>query len=178
MKNIKIKYLADKKDIINTVELDKLCFEEDEQATVEIYTEWNKKNKNLFTLMYEDDKLIGYINFLPLTEECISLIRQGVKKDSDITKDDILNYEKHDTYTCLFVSLVVHPDYQNTNAMIRLLTAWRKHIEEEIIDRMNITIDSILVDCVNDKIKELVTRLDFKPIIKNNRMNIYEGDIF
>lgn len=177
MKRQKIKYKANAKDIVNTVELDKLCFEEDEQATVEIYTDWNKKNKDLFTLLYEGSKLIGYINFLPVTKECADGIRKGIKKDSDITADDILNYEKDDTYTCLFVSLVVHPDYQNTNAMLKLLTAWRKHIEE-VIEKKNITIENILVDCVNDKIKELVKRLKFKPVIKNDRMNIYEGDIF
>jgi hypothetical protein len=127
--------------------------------------------------MYEGSTLVGYINFLPITNECAKLIRKGIKKDSDITGEDILNYEKHDTYTCLFVSLVVHPDYQNTNAMMRLLTAWRKHVKE-LMQKNNITIESILVDCVNDKIKELVKRLKFKPIIKNDRMNIYEGDIF
>ncbi len=177
MKNIKFKFTADQNDIINTVELDKLCFEEDEQATVEIYTKWNNKNNDLFTLLYDGDFLVGYINFLPLTDECVDLIRAGKKKDSDITEDDIVNYEDYGNYTCLFVSLVVHPDFQNTSAMIRLLTAWRQHMEELMEDK-NIIIDSVLVDCVNKKIKELVTRLNFKAIIKNNRMNIWEGDIF
>ena len=79
MKRMKIKYKANAKDIFNTVELDKLCFEEDEQATVEIYTEWNNKNKDLFTLMYEGSTLVGYINFLPITNECAKLIRKGIK---------------------------------------------------------------------------------------------------
>lgn len=177
MKKFQVKTFVSLEDVKFMCELDKKVFKENNQVEFKICEEWYNKNPRIYTAITDSDKLIGYINFMPITEDCYNRIKNGSLQENNVPVEDILRMEKNGSYYCLFSSVVIDKAYQNTEAFTILITTFYKNMLDHL-NKNNIKIVSIIADCVNKKMEQFVINSGFKRVFKNKNSNIYEGNIF
>ena len=76
------------------------------------------KNNDSFILVYDEDKLAGYINFFPVSKKIDDdyLSFESTKMwDDDISADDITDWQ--DENNIFIISVVTHPDYRDGEAI-------------------------------------------------------------
>lgn len=111
------------KDIQEAVELDYLAFPGMEHVEPIECWEWFNFNSDIY-LFVEDTKtkkIVAYTNTAPITEECYERIKTGTFLTTDITNDMILSYEMPYSYSLYFFSIVIHPDYRDTDIFYTLI---------------------------------------------------------
>lgn len=155
------------------IELDKLVFNGEDIGDENKCREWLKRNKDIYTVLLLDGHVIAYINFMPITDTAYETIKQGKLKDYELDKNDIIEFSSNKSLKCLFTSIVAHPDYQ-TEAPLVLL--WRGFLNK--LKNLNVTISSVIADCVSEKGEKLAIHgLNAKFITNSHNGKIYEGNI-
>ena len=120
-----------------------------------------------------DNKVIGYINFMQITDTAYNKVKQGKLKDYELSIDDIVLFQSKKPLKCLFTSIVIHPDYQTGFALNRL---WQGFIDK--LKSLNLTITSVIMDCVTDiGEKCAIQYLSAKFVNNSKNGKIYEGNI-
>ena len=163
--------------IKKSIELDKLVFQDEcDICDIDTCMEWTRKNDKLYTFLLANGELIGYTNLMPVTNEFYDKFKSGKLKDSSISKDDIVVYEKNKTYKCLFVSIVVSPKFQNTLALKYLFQGFVNKMK--ILKNEGIHISNILMDCVSVMGRKCAIKmLNGKFITNSSNGEIFEGDL-
>ena len=155
------------------IELDKLVFKGDDIGAFDKCKEWVKRNPDIYTVLMADNKVIGYINFMPITDTAYNKVKQGKRKDYELGKDDIIAYSSNKPLKCLFTSIVIHPDHQKGLELARL---WKGFINK--LKSLNLTIVSVIMDCVTEMGEKCAKNyLGARFITNSNNGRIYEGNI-
>lgn len=155
------------------IELDKLVFKGKDIGAFDRCKEWIKRNPEIYTVLMQDDKVIGYINFMPITENAYQAIKQGKLKDYQLSSEHIIEFQSKKPLKCLFTSIVVHPDHQTGLALIRL---WKGLLNK--IKSLNLTISSVIMDCVSYLGEKCAKNCLGAHFIANSyNGKIYEGNI-
>ena len=155
------------------VELDKLVFKGEDIGAFDKCKEWVKSNPDIYTVLMQNNKVIGYINFMPITDESYNKIKEGKLKDYELNNDDIISFSNCKPLKCLFTSIVIHPDYQKGLA---LKTLWKGFLNK--LKSLNLTISSMIMDCVTylgEKCAKNYLGAQFITYSQNGK--IYEGNI-
>ena len=76
--------------------------------------------KNLDT---QSGRYIAYAALMPVTDECYERIKKGDFIDTGITPDMLLSYDMPFPYSLYFSSIVIHPDYQNSEVFMKIFNA-------------------------------------------------------
>lgn len=113
------------KDIQEAVELDLLVYDDVYHVDATQCEEWYHVNPDIYVMAKDNttNKVIAYVNISPVTDECYERIKNGDFIDTGITADMILSYDMPFPYSVYFSSIVIHPEYQNTNVFTKLLNA-------------------------------------------------------
>ena len=155
------------------IELDKLVFKGDDIGDEDKRKEWVEINPDIYTLLMLDNRVIGYINFMPITDKAYNKIKQGELKDYKLDKNDIIAYSNNKPLKCLFTSIVIHPDHQTGLA---LKTLWKGFLNK--LKSLNLTISSVIMDCVSTLGEKCAKNyLGAQFITYSNNGKIYEGNI-
>lgn len=155
------------------IELDKLVFKGDDIGAFDKCKEWVKRNPDIYTVLMQDDKVIGYINFMPITDESYNKIKEGKLKDYELNNDDIISFSNCKPLKCLFTSIVIHPEHQKGLELARL---WKGFINK--LKSLNLTIVSVIMDCVTEMGEKCAKNyLGARFITNSNNGKIYEGNI-
>lgn len=176
MINWEIVYEPTRKLIEDSIVLDKIVFN-DECDICDIATcmEWTNKNNKLYTFLLKDNKLIGYINLMPVTDEFYNRFKDGKTKDFEITASDIVGYEVGKPVKCIFVSIVLHPDYQKTMAVKYLLDGFIQKIKN--FQNKGYIISDIAMDCVSEMGERCARNwLKASQVAYSRNGKIYEGN--
>ncbi len=177
MEKFTIKTLVSLEDVKNMCLLDQEAYPESEQVPFEACKEMYEKNPFIYSAIFDGTELVGDINFLPITDECYEKIKSGQLKEHYMSADDIVVMEPNKEYYCLFSSIIIKKSYRNSEAFFLLLSSFYKNMKNKL-QRENIKIKSIITDVVNDKMEEFVINSGFKQVYKDDKFNIYEGNIF
>ena len=112
-------------DIAQAVCLDALVYEDIYHVDATRCEEWFAVNPDIYVMAKDNksDKIIAYVNISPVTDECYNRIKRGDFIDTGITADMILSYDMPFPYSVYFSSIVIHPDYQNTEVFMELFNA-------------------------------------------------------
>lgn len=112
-------------DIRQAVQLDALVYDDSNTVNIERCLEWFNVNPDIYVMAKESStgRIIAYVNICPVTDECYERIKLGDFIDSKITSDMILGYDMPFPYSVYFCSIVVHPDYQNTEVFLKLFNS-------------------------------------------------------
>ncbi len=112
-------------DIAQAAYLDKLVYDDIYLVTVSQCEEWLAVNPDIYVLVKDihTDRFIAYANLMPVTDECYERIKNGDFIDTGITADMILSYDMPFPYSLYFSSIVIHPDYQNTEVFMEIFNA-------------------------------------------------------
>ena len=160
MGNFVIKNFVSLEDVKQMCELDKMVFDKPNQVDFEICKTWYDKNPLIYTAIYDNHQLIGYINFMPISDQLYNKFITGTFMEQNISPDDILVMESGKEYYTLFSSVVVREDYQNTDAFLLLISNFYRNMKAKLM-RENIKIKSTIADCVNKKIKQFPLIIQF-----------------
>jgi len=162
-------------DLEDMVELDKLTYLPEDSANIEELITWYNQNKDIFVLLKDDKKLIGYSIFFPITKECYNKYKNGEILEGEIEGKDILNWQENCSHYVLFNNISINPKYQNGEA-IKILTQGIK-IKIDELKNKNIKLNNVVAECDSpDGIKYLTRTFNFKPVGTNNARGIlYEG---
>ena len=102
-----------KKDIFDAVQLDYQTYDDMYFVNIDQCYDWFDINPDIYVMAFNDDKLIGYINFSPVSRETYDLIASGNNIDTFINKDSIVPYVDEKNYYFYFSSIVVKKEYQH-----------------------------------------------------------------
>ena len=173
MKNFEIVYCPTKNDIKEMIQLDCEAYNELDCGILDKCLKWKEKCPEIYTAIKYDRKIIGYINFVPITKECYSKIKSGNLKDYELIDGDLLNFKEGLNY-CLFMSIVIDEKFRNTEVIIMLMNAFFKKIN--FMKQKNIIINNVICDCVSKDGEKLVKENFNAKFICNskNGTKIYE----
>lgn len=112
-------------DIAEAAYLDTLVYDDIYLVTVEQCEEWMAVNPDIYVLAKDThtNRFIAYANLTPVTDECYERIKNGDFIDTGITADMVLSYDMPFPYSLYFSSIVIHPDYQNTEVFMEIFNA-------------------------------------------------------
>ena len=112
-------------DITEAVYLDTLVYDDIYHVDTTQCEEWFRVNPDIY-VMAKDTKtnhVIAYVNISPVTDECYERIKNGDFIDTGITSDMVLSYDMPFPYNLYFSSIVIHPEYQNTEVFMEIFNA-------------------------------------------------------
>ena len=165
-------YMSDN-DIKEAINMDYDYFSNDfDMGVFSVCKEWQNKNSEIYITVKKENKLIGYICFMPLKKSTYEKYRKGLLHDNKLSGDDIDIYKPNRKYRCLFCSIVIKKEYQNGNTIKVLLKALKQKLLE--LKSRNIEIERVLADCVTPDGMKLASKLGFKFICKHDGGSIYE----
>lgn len=112
-------------DIAQAAYLDRLVYDDIYLVTVEQCEEWMAVNPDIYVLAKDTktNRFVAYANLTPVTDECYERIKKGDFIDTGITADMVLSYDMPFPYSLYFSSIVIHPDYQNTEVFMEIFNA-------------------------------------------------------
>ena len=177
MKNFIVKNITEDKYIKEALKLDAVVYPNITQVDFETCKMWSNKNPYIYHFIFDNEKLIGYCNFMAISESCYKRYISGKMRDNTIGEKDVITLKKNRSYRFLFCSLVVDEKYRDGEALTYLLTSFYRNTKRLFKDK-NITVKSVIADCVNKDIEEFLKNSDFKLVHKSTDSAIYEGNIF
>lgn len=131
--------------------IDSLVYPSDLRATQQVCLAWLDRNPDIYTILLDrsTNRVVGYINAMPLEEEYYRSIESGACLDVDFPPRAIRRYELPDFYLLYFCSIALHPSYHTTAAF--------KALYDAFIDKMlclaeqEICFSEVLADAVSDE---------------------------
>lgn len=114
-----------REDIREAVLLDTLVYDDIYHVDTTQCEEWFEVNPDIYVMAKDNrtNRVIAYVNVSPVTDECYERIKNGDFIDTGITADMLLSYDMPFPYSVYFSSIVIHPDYQNTEVFMQLFNA-------------------------------------------------------
>lgn len=155
------------------IKLDKVFFKGEDVGTLSKCKEWLSVNDDIYTVLLLNKKVIGYINFIPITDDFYEKFKAGSVRDSNLSKSDVLTFSAEKPLKCLFTSIALNKRFRKTLALQMLWIGFLKKIKS-----YNVVIDRVIMDCVTDiGEKCAIKHLGAKFIRKSSSGKIYEGQI-
>ena len=144
-------YEVTKEDIAQALELDRISYDEVYYLDVETCLAYHKKNPLIYIMLKDTsrNRVVGYVNFSPVTKETFDLILSGKVIDTVIQDKDIEAYTNNHPYWGYMSSIVVHPDYRQkgyAKIMLRKLS----DLVCELAEKCGIFFHGIVADAVSD----------------------------
>ena len=130
-------------------------------------------NKHTLCALYHDEKIIGYIEMLPLTDLARDELAQGIFDVDVFRLEHIAEYKQGSTNATLYVrTLAVLPGHGKMTASMRLISeaaAFAIRLAEE-----GIKVDEIVTYFTNEKLEKVLTRRGFKQkYVSGNGLPVY-----
>lgn len=112
-------------EIKQIVLLDALAYNDTYQTNTNQCEEWFEANPDIYVLAKDiyKDSIVAYTDITPISDGCYDLIKQGEFIDTNFTADMILSYDMPGPYNLYLGSIVIHPDYQNTEVFMEMFNA-------------------------------------------------------
>lgn len=155
------------------VKLDEEVYEGEDIGAFDKCKAWVDKNPDIYTVLMLDDKVIGYINFMPVTDMAYEEIKRGELKDYELNANHIVKFANDVPMKCLFTSIVIHPDHQTGLELARL---WKGFLNK--LKSLKLTISCVIMDCVSEMGEKCAkSYLGAQFITNSHNGKIYEGNI-
>ncbi len=161
------------KELNELVKIDELTYPIiDDRANFEELCMWRNCNSNSFILLKNNNKVIGYIILLPLTEKCYKKYRNGEIMEEEINESEILEWTKNPFV--LFNNISIIPKYQNGTAIKVLTNALLEFLNN--LKGKGIVLRNVVAEVDSpDGEKYLTNHFGFKPLkTENKRHKLFE----
>ncbi len=115
--------------LLDAYKIDELVYEAEDRSTIEQITERFESKKNDYLLAYCGNKLIGYLSYFPINNECRdNLLNKDDFMDGRIVSTHILK-SKLQGSSVYIVSVAVLPEYQGLGLGVTLAKELSKRFE-------------------------------------------------
>lgn len=157
----------DREMIEKLLQLDAIVYPADQQGDINSVWERFMSNRDSYTITLLDGKPIGYLCVFPITDSLYEkIVDEKLLVDSNILPSDIKRYERGEPYNLYIISIVVHPDYQGSEALKHVLKGFADKIERL---RLNgIVLNKILAQAITEKGYQLLLSLGFQSIVRTS----------
>jgi len=130
------------RDIPAILRLDQIVYDEIYLAEMEVYRKWSEKNPYLAMAAFDPKSnrqvMLAYVAALPLEESVIFSVLRGERQETDLTAEEMQNYDRPGAYTLLANSAVSLPEYPDllNRILLRLMDAWVDRFPEQYVTRI------------------------------------------
>ena len=133
--------------------LDKKYYPAEYHLSLEQCFGYFERNNQIYIMLVNNDHVIGYLNFSPITEDKYDELASGSCIDTSIQSKDICQYQCNHIYSAYLSSIVVDEQYRSLGYGNMLLRA----LSEKIINLYDkgIYFKRIIADVLNDAGKAL-----------------------
>lgn len=160
---MEIRYSKDiKENIIGDIlDIESAVYEEKYRGTYESIQARYNKNKDTFILAYDKNRMVGYLCFLPITDNLYDeIIQANNLHDDDILPEDITGfYNKVNLY---LISIAIIPQFQDTEVIKEMTVAFFSLLKKMRED--NICINNIIASTVTKDGEKYLKRLNFRKL--------------
>jgi len=151
----------DKKLIYEILEIDSSVYPKHLQGTFDEVYDRFCANRDIFILLYDNKKLIGYLCLFPIKDSLYEQISNENKLfDSNIPGDMLEQYKPHNIYKLYLISAVIRPEYQKMGLSKHLIKGFYKYILDK--KKKDILFSVALSSAVTNDGKVFLKRMDFK----------------
>jgi hypothetical protein len=162
-------------DLKEMICLDQKVYSYEDAGVFDKCKMWYEKNSDIYTVIKHNNKIIGYINFMPLRQDFYESYKHGEVSDVDISEKNICKYEAKKEYNCLLTSIVIDSDYRG-GEVVKIL--WQVFLSKlKKMEEKQIKIKKVLADCVSQDGEKFVKRLGLEFIVEGKNGKIYEGEL-
>ena len=133
--------------------LDKKYYPEEYHLSLAQCLGYFERNNQIYIMLVNNDHVIGYLNFSPITEDKYDELASGSCIDTSIRSEDICKYKSKHIYSAYLSSIVIDEQYRSLGYGNMLLRA----LAEKIINLYDkrIFFKRIIADVLNDAGKAL-----------------------
>ncbi|OUQ25843.1 hypothetical protein B5E77_10210 [Lachnoclostridium sp. An131] len=151
--------------IKQALELDRISYGEDYYLDFDKCLSYYQKNNEIYIMAVDSvkQKVLGYINFSPVTEKMFRLIKTGSVIDTVISDEDIVRYIEGNNCWAYMSSIVVHPNYRHKGLARRMLGKLENFIFSLASER-SIYFYGIIADAVSAGGQKLLSNIGFKAV--------------
>ncbi len=147
--------------LIDALKLDQMVYKDIYQIDFERCKAFIKRNPEIYIMaVNENDEVVGYINYSPISSEMYDKMLGGEEIDSNITPEDIKAYKPGSDHQIYFSSICVHPDFRKQGVAKTLLTFLKEY--EENLEKKGIHISKVVADAVSDSGRNILISNGFK----------------
>jgi len=157
--NIEFK-TADMDHISKIVKLDKKAFPKRDRVDKIIFTNWQRKNNNIFTVMLLNEKVIGYFAILPLKKEALDCFIKGYLLEKNIMPKDICTKDEMNKCESMYFYSILNKKKRSKSTYTLLLRAV-KYIDDI---RLKGFLKKVYATSVTEAGEKLIIRFGFKKI--------------
>ena len=143
--NFSIVYDVTNERLEQAIAIDKQFFISEEVGDQNVCCDWLSVNKDIYTFLLYDDCVVGYINFMAVTDNCYDKILKGMLPDYEMPLEDILPFRLGEN-KCLFTSIALDKKFQNGIAVKKLWQGFCDKVKK--INSQGKHISHIVMDCV------------------------------
>ncbi|MCJ7481759.1 MAG: DUF4145 domain-containing protein [Thermodesulfovibrionales bacterium] len=131
--------------------IDAMVYPEQLRGIQSICYSWLDRNPEIYTLLIDPsvEKVIGYINAMPLEPEYYKIVESGKRLDVDFPAKAIRLYDLPDFYFLYFCSIAIDPSYHSTTAFKALYNAFIDKLLD--LAQREFYITEILADAVTEE---------------------------
>ncbi len=150
-------------NIREALDIDFMCYDDIYHLEWQQCVDYHKRNPYIYIMAVDvSGKIVGYINFSPVTEKIYEIMRSGKSVDTIISSDDILEYREGETYSMYLSSICVHPKYQGKGIAKLLLSNLKELIR--CVEDNEIVIKRIVADAVTEAGERILTSMGFEVV--------------
>lgn len=144
--------------IYDIMDIEKDVYKENERGQFDCIEKRFDKNKEMFVLLYDSNKIIGYLCFFPITKSLHDRILHNDNfYDDNIEAEDVVPYEtKNYIY---FISIALYKKYHGLGLGTKMMDAFMKKLREK--EQSGHKIKDILASTVSEQGEAITKKYGF-----------------
>lgn len=144
--------------IYDLMDIEKDVYKENERGHFDSIERRFNKNKQMFILLYDEDKIIGYLCFFPITKELHDrILHNDDFYDDNIEAKDVIPYGKENYI--YFISIALYKKYQGLGFGKKMMDAFMKKLKEK--ESAGYKIKDILASAVSQQGERIAKKYGF-----------------
>lgn len=161
--------------ILEAIKIDNEVFRDISPEKLDTCMLWLKQSPDIYTMVLDDDKVVGYINAMPTTRQVIDLLRDSFNMPSvaDVYPYNILSYSDPNISALYIHSIAVHPSYQDTGTIDFLLGKFFMRLAKTLGNKAKAL--TFLACVISEDGEKLCNRLGLVRVIDYGNLKVYEG---
>lgn len=160
--------------IKEAIEIDNIVYPIEYRGDYDTCLSWLEKNPDIYTMLLDNDRVIGYINAMPTREYSFNYLNEIIKEGGvEIIPEEIFSYDDPRVFGIYICSIAILPSYQDTKAIDFLLGKFFMRLSEILGDKVNSL--TFLAQVISEDGEKFCNRLGLIEIKDCGNMKLYGG---